>query len=87
MFARLGDAKHLFLIACDDIAFLDAPSFDSAFDGTIPYAEKDLSMATWFGRLGVERISQERSATLNGVGRPGLGLNNLYWKRCTGGQK
>jgi hypothetical protein len=67
MFARLGDAKHLFLVASDDIAFLDAPSFDGAFDRAIPYTEEDLSTAARFGRLGGERISQERSATLNGV--------------------
>ena len=85
MFARLSDAEHLFLIACNDVAFFDAPSFDSAFDRTIPYAKKNLSTAARFGRLGSERISQERSATLNGVGRPGLGLNNLYWKRRTEG--
>jgi len=54
MFARLGDAKHLFLVARDDVAFLDAPSFDSAFDRTIPYAEEDLSTAARFGMLGGE---------------------------------
>jgi hypothetical protein len=67
MFAGLGDTKHLFLIASDDIAFLDAPSFDGAFDRTVPYTEEDLSAAARFGRLGGERISQERSATLDGV--------------------
>jgi hypothetical protein len=67
VFARFGDAEHLFLIASDDIAFLDAPSFDGAFDRTIPYTEEDLSTAARFGRLGGERVSQERRATLNGV--------------------
>ena len=67
MFARFGDAKDLFLVASDDIAFLDGPAFDGALDRTIPYTEEDLSTAARFGRLGIERIGQERSATLNGV--------------------
>ena len=67
MFARFGDAKDLFLVASDDVAFLDAPAFDGSFDRTVPYTEEDLSTAARFGRLGSERIGQERSATLNGV--------------------
>jgi len=51
VFARLGDAKHFLVIPCDDIAFLDAPSFDSAFDRAVPYAEEDLSAAARFGGL------------------------------------
>ena len=56
MFARFGDAKDLFLVASNDIAFLDGPAFDGTFNRTIPYIKEDLSPAARFERLGGERI-------------------------------
>jgi hypothetical protein len=42
MFARLGDIEDQFLIASNNIAFFDAPSFDGAFHRAIPYAKQNL---------------------------------------------
>jgi hypothetical protein len=56
VFARLGNTEHRLVITCDYVAFLDAPSFDGALYGTIPYAKQNLWAPTRFGRSGVERI-------------------------------
>ena len=48
--------KHDFLLICDDVAFLDAPSFDGAFDGAVPYAKQNLSGSAGFQRLRGEGI-------------------------------
>jgi hypothetical protein len=42
MFAGLGDIEDDFLIACNDIMFFDAPSFDGAFYRAIPCAKQNL---------------------------------------------